>query len=250
MRTLYNRATWGVYAGANVRCNCCRGRFRRFRTYFTEAGHRALMCPRCGALGRHRVDWLYLTEHTDVLNHPVRVLHIAPEVCLETPMRKLSTVQYLSADYDSAQAMEHVDVTNIQYRDETFDGIICNHVLQLVDDDRAAMSELYRITKTGGWALLQSSVDASRETTVESRDEITATEGGGGRYEEVFMRLYGRDYATRLEQAGFSVTVADLVPSLPLTVQREFGLDPDETIYFCRKPPREAVGTASDTSPA
>ncbi len=232
-RALYNLATWRFYTGDNVRCNCCDGRFRRFRTYSTEDGHRSLMCPRCGSLGRHRVDWLYLIEHTDVLNRPTRLLHIAPEVCLATPIRRLSTVQYLSADYDSTLAMDHVDVTDIHYRDESFDGIICNHVLNFVDDDRPAMNELCRITKTGGWALLQSCVDMSRANTIENHKPTTADDV---RYEEVFMRSYGRDYATRLEQAGFAVTEANFVSSVPVAVQRELGLDPGETIFFCKKP--------------
>src|SRR5579859_7276562 len=87
LRSLYNGATWWFYAGRNVTCNCCGGQFRRFRHYSRE-GHEALMCPRCGSLGRHRVDWLYLTERTDALRQPLRVLHVAPEVCLEAPLRR------------------------------------------------------------------------------------------------------------------------------------------------------------------
>lgn len=231
---LYNRLTWRLYAGATVKCNCCGGRFRRFRLYTGDSGHQSLMCPRCGARGRHRVDWLFLTSNTDLLHRPVRVLHVAPESCLEGPLRRIPTVDYLSADYDSALAMEQMDITAIRHEDDSFDGIICNHVLQHVDDDRAAMSELYRVTRNGGWALLQSSVDMSRELTVE--DPVTPPlPGDADRYEEVFMRSYGRDYASRLEQAGFEVTVSDFVTKLAESDCRELGLDTAETIFFCRK---------------
>ncbi|MGH2866116.1 MAG: class I SAM-dependent methyltransferase [Solirubrobacteraceae bacterium] len=234
-KALYGRATWWLYAGRSVRCNCCGGRFRRFRDYSSEGGHRSLACPRCGALGRHRVDWLYLTDRTEVLQRPTRLLHIAPEVCLETPLRRMPNVDYLSADFDSTLAMDRVDVRDIQYGDESFDGVICNHVLQLIDDDRGAMSELCRIVRPGGWALIQSSVDDGLDDTIEELGAASAN--GSKRYEEVFHRIYGRDdYGRRLQQAGFEVTVSDFARDLQPATARELGLDLDETIYFCRKP--------------
>ncbi len=130
--------------------------------------------------------------------------------------------------------MDQVDLRSIQYEDESFDGVVCNHVLQLIDEDSQAMTELHRIIRTGGWALLQSSVDPSLERTIELRDR-SPLDRSAGRYEEVFMRRYGRDYAGRLEQAGFEVTVSDFARELPADVQRRLGLDLDETIYFCRK---------------
>ena len=236
LRAQVSRATWRLYAGSNVSCNCCGGKFRRFRVYVSDGGHRSLTCPRCNALGRHRVDWLYLTDHTDMLRRPARLLHVAPEVCLEAPLRRMAHVDYLSADYDSTLAMEKLDVRSIHHADESFDAVICNHVLQLVDNDRAAMSELCRIVKRGGWALIQSSVDEQREDTIE-KSLADRTDTDSGRYEEVFQRIYGRaDYIRRLEQAGFTVTISDFAGKLQPAVQDRLGLDPDEIIYFCRKP--------------
>jgi SAM-dependent methyltransferase len=234
LRALFNRLTWPFFVGRKVGCNCCGGRFRRFRVYATEDGHRSFMCPRCGSLGRHRVDWMYLTTETDALDRPLRLLHIAPEVCLETPLRRLPNVSYLSGDYDSSLAMERVDVRDIQHEDESFDAVICNHVLQLIDDEPAALRELHRVLRAGGWALLQSSVDPSLAETREN-EPVSTGDSPDGRYEEVFMRMYGRDYSDRLERAGFSVTVSDFARNLPAAVQAEYGLDPDETIFFCRK---------------
>ncbi|MBV9466276.1 MAG: class I SAM-dependent methyltransferase [Solirubrobacterales bacterium] len=248
VRALYNRVTWRLYRGSNVRCNCCGTRFRRFRTYIGVGGHRALMCPRCGSLGRHRVDWLYLTERSDALVGPVSLLHIAPEVCLESPLRTLPNVDYLSADYDSTLAMERLDLRNAHYADQTFDGVICNHVLQHIDDDRRAMTELRRILKPGGWALVQSAIDPSLERTVE-RPEPALAEDDSGRYEEVFMRLYGRDYRSRLAQAGFEVTVSEFAKEMAPALAGELGLDTEETIFFCRRPGSEDGEIASGADP-
>src|ERR1019366_8893224 len=194
IRALYSRATWRLYVGNSVRCNCCGGNFGRFRDYISESGHHSRACPRCGALGRHRVDWLYLTDRTDVLQRPTNLLHIAPEVCLETPLRRMANIDYLSADYDSTLAMDQVDVRDIRYGDESFDGVICNHVLQLIDDDLTAMRELCRIVKPGGWALIQSSVNDELDDPLD-RHVGDAVDEPPDRYEEVFHRIYGRaDY--------------------------------------------------------
>jgi SAM-dependent methyltransferase len=192
------------------------------------------MCPRCGSLGRHRVDWLYLTTQTDALKRPLRLLHVAPEVCLEEPLRRLPAIDYLSADYDSTLAMDQVDVTDIKYADDSFDAVICNHVLHLVDDDRVALREINRVIAPGGWALLQSAVDTALEKTADA-DRVTPMTAEDERYEEVWMRRYGRDFEQRLEEAGFDVTVSDFARHEPPERQRQLGLDPDETIYFCRK---------------
>jgi hypothetical protein len=235
LRTTYNRLSWPLLAGGEVRCNCCETDFRRFRLYVGDDGHRALACPRCGSLGRHRVDWLFLAGETGLLAPPVRLLHVAPEVCLAAPLRALAGPGYLSGDYDSSLAMEHLDVTAIAHPDGSFDAIVCNHVLQLVEDDRAALRELFRVLAPGGWALLQSSVDERRGETVEER-QPAAERARLGRYREVFMRLYGRDYAARLEEAGFQVTVSRFASELPEETRRRLGLDEQETIYLARRP--------------
>ena len=224
-----------MYLGSNVSCNCCNGHFRRFKVYIGEDGHRSFLCPRCGSLARHRVDWMYLTSQSDVLTKPISVLHVAPEVCLEAPLRRLPNVAYLSADYDSTRAMEQMDLERIDYPDATFDGVICNHVLQFVHDEHTAVREIFRVLRPGGWAMLQTAIDDSLERTREGRDP-SATEQNDGRYEEIWQRRYGRDYAERLEQAGFAVTVSNFVADLAPAVQQQFGLDIGEVIYFCRKP--------------
>ena len=231
LRRLYNLATCWIYAGRGVSCNCCGGQFRRFRTWTGPDGNRALMCPRCGSFGRLRVDWLFLTEHTDLLRRPQRLLHIAPEVALQIPLRRVPELQYLSADYDSRLAMEQMDVTNISYPDGSFDSIICNHVLQHVDDDEKALQELFRVLAPSGWALMQSPVNLSLARTVETARDPMFTKS-----DDHHLRVYGRDYVARLERAGFQVTVSEFARTRPPEEQHRLGLDPGETIYFCRKP--------------
>ena len=50
------------------------------------------------------------------------------------------------------------------------------------------------------------------------------------------MRLYGRDFKERLEEAGFAVSVDSYRPELAKDVIRRYGLKRHEEIYVCTKP--------------
>ena len=79
----------------------------------------------------------------------------------------MPNIAYTSADLDSPLADVKMDVHEIPFDDNTFDVVFCNHVMEHVDDDIKAMSEIYRVLKPGGWAIIQSPQDYSRETTLE-----------------------------------------------------------------------------------
>jgi hypothetical protein len=244
LRALYNRATWRLYVGDRVACPCCDGRFRRFRPWFS--GPRAQqMCPRCGSLERHRVNWLFLRDETNLLSGTSRLLHLAPETSLAGRLAALPHISYVSADYDSAIAMERLDVTDIAYPDESFDAIVCNHVLEHVVNDQKAMQELFRILTPGGWALLQVPLDLDRAATFEDPTVTNPRERERlfGQYDHV--RIYGGDYRRRLENVGFDVAVDRYAARLPAEQIDLMGLDIDEQIHFCQKPARTAVSAQS-----
>jgi len=237
LRRLYNRVTWPLYLGRRFACNCCGGRFRRFQSWTNAAGDSQPMCPRCGSLGRHRTEWLYLTKHPDLLTGRKRVLHVAPEESLERCLRRLPGVDYLSADFDSKTAMERMDITDIRHPDSSFDVIVCNHVLEHVSDDRRALSELHRVLSADGWALLQVPMDHDREVTFEDPTitEPAERERVFGQYDHV--RVYGRDYVERLEAAGFVVSVDDVVGTVSDEQVELYQLEP-ELIHLGKKTSR------------
>jgi SAM-dependent methyltransferase len=195
------------------------------------------MCPRCGALGRHRVDWLFIRDHVGLPRNEttIRLLHVAPEYALQRRLAEHPNVSYVSADLDSAMAMERMDVTDIRYDDNSFDAIVCNHVLEHVPDDRKALTELNRVLRSGGWAMLQTPVDQAREKTLEDPSVTDEAERMRLFGQHDHVRLYGRDYKGRLEEAGFSVTVEPYAKQLPAPTVARQRLDLDEEIYFCRK---------------
>ena len=117
------------------------------------------------------------------------------------------------------------------------DVIICNHLLEHVEDDSRAMSELYRIMRPGGWGIMLVPEDRSRATTFED-DSITDREERTrlfGQYDH--RRLYGRDYDQRLERAGFIVERIAFVAQLSDMERRLYSLGCDDMVIV-RRPNR------------
>ncbi|KPK62689.1 MAG: hypothetical protein AMK73_05780 [Planctomycetes bacterium SM23_32] len=237
-------------------CPCCGGSFRRF----LPAGgrrkvpnrkcpgcgslerHRAIWlymtnrtCPGCGSLERHRAIWLYMTNRTNLGRGPIRMLHFAPRPCLQKLLEAMPEVDYVTADLDSPRAALRMDLTDILFRDEVFDAVLCVHVLEHVQDDRRAMREVWRVLKPGGWAVLHSPVDRTREATLEDPGIVSPEDRERlyGQWDHV--RAYGRDYARRLAEAGFEVTCDDYLRGLGLEAARRHRLGSELDIYFCVK---------------
>jgi SAM-dependent methyltransferase len=141
---------------------------------------------------------------------------------------------YTTADLESPLATLHFDVQQIPLPNSSFDVIICNHLLEHVESDHQALCELYRIMRHGGWGIILSPIDESRETTFEDdsiTDEAERTRIFG-QYDH--RRIYGRDYADRLRQAGFEVEVIDYAAQLSPTERTLYALT-DERLYIVRK---------------
>jgi SAM-dependent methyltransferase len=182
--------------------------------------------------------WLYLTQKTNLFDgKQKKMLHVAPEPELSRLIQKADYINYLSADLFAPELMVKVmvkmDVTDIQYPDNTFDVIYCSHVLEHIPDDRKAMREFCRVLKAGGWAILQVPITAN--ATFEDPTVISPKERERLFGQNDHVRRYGPDYKDRLMEAGFSVTVDGFARNLDNHAVRRFGLVRNEDVYFCRK---------------
>lgn len=223
-----------LYIGDQCTCPCCNGNFRKFLLFGINQRVNA-QCPRCGSLERHRLLWLYLKNRTNFFVDNLKVLHFAPEYTFQVKFKLLPNIVYTSADLYSPIAMVKMDITNIDYHDNSFDVIFCNHVLEHIVDDRKAMRELFRVLRPGGWAILQSPIDQKLDRTFEDPSIVRPKdrERVFGRKDHV--RVYGRDYKDRLEQVGFTVKLDSYVKDLGIDMIRKYGLMADEDMYFCTK---------------
>lgn len=193
-------------------------------------------CPRCFSLDRERLLYLFLkTKRHYIFEENIKLLHVAPEKQLRRVFMSHSNIDYLTADMCSPLADIKMDITNIEQDDNTFDFVICNHVLEHIQDDAKAISELFRVLKPGGTAILQAPISYSIQKTIED-PSITDTK----EREKLFgqsdhVRIYGKDYKERLERIGFSVNVDDFIAELDQYVVHKYALLRDEKIYVCSK---------------
>lgn len=225
------------YRGERYTCPLCGHSYRKMLPYGYVTPRENALCPHCLSLERHRLLWLYLERETTLFESLPRLLHIAPEVCLMRhlkPHYKSSPESYKTADLESPLADLHFDIQQIPLTDETFDVVICNHLMEHVEDDRQAMRELHRILKPAGWGVLLSPVDLKRTTTFED-NSITDPEERTrifGQYDH--RRLYGNDFADRLREAGFKVEDLDYAAHLTAEERMRFAL-PEDHIYVIHK---------------
>jgi SAM-dependent methyltransferase len=241
------------YRGDQVECPCCEGAFSRF---LPHRGRPHAKCPGCGSLERHRVLWLFLQRETDVLERPGALLHIAPEYSLQRRLAAVEGLRYVSGDLDSPLAELEIDLMEIPFEADSFDFLICNHVLEHVEDDRRAMAEVHRVLKPGGWAILMCPVDGRRATTLEEPTAVTPAERHRLYGQSDHLRLYGRDYADRLAEAGFSVRAERYADGCDARSIRRFGLRREsdaafgeEDVFFCSKLAAGVRAQRSDARP-
>jgi predicted SAM-dependent methyltransferase len=231
------------YLGDRFSCPCCGGSFKEFisieRKFIAARPNNSLMlneqCPRCDSWKRQRVLWLYLKNYTNFFREPLKVLHFAPEYCLQKKFKKQPNLDYISADLFSSLAMTKIDITDIPYPDNTFDVILCSHVLEHIPDDRKAMKELLRVLKPTGWAILQVPIDRKRDKTFEDPAVTSPQERERLFGQHDHVRFYGRDYQDRLRDAGFVVEVNNYIKDLEDETVEKYSLDKQEDIYLCKK---------------
>lgn len=206
-------------------CPCC-GTTSRFRTFGLPPRLNALCCV-CGSVERHRMIRLYLQDRQDLFAGK-RVLHFAPEDALRPWIQGLAT-QYVPCDYMPEGDEIKVNIEAMQFEDDAFDFIVCNHILEHVDYV-TALRELRRVLKPGGTMILSFPVIMSWPTTYENAEVTTVKDRilHFGQYDHV--RYFGADVQDRIVEAGFEVE--PLVACEP-EVHR-YGLLRGETLFICR----------------
>lgn len=179
--------------------------FRKFLPYGYEHPRDNVLSPSTLSLERHRLLWLFLKNKTNFFTAQHKVLHFAPEQAFYKRFRKLKNLDYTTTDLNSPLADVKADICDLPFEDNSFDVILCNHVLEHIPDDTKALSELWRVMKPGGWGIFQIPQDLDRETTFEDNSITDKKQRAKvfGQYDHV--RIYGRDYFKTLEKAGFTV---------------------------------------------
>jgi len=193
------------------------------------------LCPKCLSLERHRLMWLYLKEKTGFFTEKLKVLHIAPEQCFYGRFRNMANLDYTTADLESPLADIKLDVQQIPLPDNTFDMVICNHVLEHVEDDHKAISEIYRILKPGGTAIMQVPVMMENEKTYEDPSVIDPDERLKHFHQKDHYRIYGADFPERVKKAGFRITETNFLGEITEDQKTKHRLPADEYMFGYKK---------------
>lgn len=231
-----------VVCGASVRALLTQGHdYPVLRELDVVGGQRKESdeCPICHANDRVRLVYLYVKSRTSLLTGPNRLLHIAPELGLADIFAVTETLDYVPADLDRQryrhlENLETFDLQNAPHPDESFDWIICNHVLEHIPDDRQAMREMRRMLKVGGAAILQVPLAEKLAMTREDPDIRGEAERIRLFGQRDHVRLYGRDYYDRLREAGFELELWNAFEAEP-ELAAAWSLNPRERLTIARR---------------
>lgn len=216
--------------GDAVFCPCCERSAREFV--------QRDICAFCESRPRQRFLWLYLQ---DLLSGGGKILHFAPEECLQSRLRKIKGIMYVSADIRSVAADHNVDLnspaeTVKRLGAGAYSVVIISHVLEHVENDANAMQALRLLTVPHGHVLIQVPMNTNSPKTYEDWT-INTPEGRLAAFgQDDHVRLYGLDFVERLESAGLNVTQVDPVDICSPEDIYRMRLKND-TIFDCRPLP-------------
>ena len=211
-------------------------KYRKFLPYgYGKNIRKNALCPGTLSLERHRLLWLFLERNTTFFNDKLKVLHFAPEQPFYKKFKSIKNWNYITCDLNSPLADIKADICKLPFKNFEFDLIICNHVLEHIDNDFKAMEEIYRVLKKNGIGILQVPIDESLSITFEDKTIIDPIKKSElfGQYDHV--RKYGKDFYDRLKSVGFKVKKIDVQKNLSEKEIKEYSLPKYEKIPFVIK---------------
>ncbi len=234
--------------GFKYTCNICHCKIKKWRpggnqhqifidNHIIGAGYRPnCNCPVCGVKDKDRLIYFYLNKYTDILKKPSTILHFAPEILIYKKIKKKCKInknfKYYNGDLDPNHADMVIDITNIDFPDNEFDYIICNHVLEHVLEEEKAFKELKRVIKPTGKIIFTVPVCISNAHTIED-DTITDPQERMSKFcQEDHVRLYGRDITERIKKYGLKVEEFKVNNR---KIEEKYGLLEDGIIYILSK---------------
>lgn len=169
---------------------------------------------------------------TDFLTTDVRVLVVAPDPFLA---RRGPTLpwQFLSIDIEPGKAMRQMDLTNLTLPNADRDLVIAYHVLEHIVNDEAALTEIRRVLRPEGRAILE--VPLLGEETDEELMRAAPEERAQRYGQPDHVRMYGRsDFARRVRRAGLDPQEVHVGETFGDRVE-QFRLQREE-VFFVAKP--------------
>lgn len=189
-------------------------------------------CPSCGSSSRHRLIALADAE-IGLLAEAKQghVLHFAAERCLLPLIMRAGPAKYVRADIEPTRGDIVLNIEALDLPHETYDVIICSHVLEHIHDGKA-LRELFRVLRRNGKLIAMVPIIEGWKTTYENDSICTwrarKVHFGGGTH----IRYYGQDFRDRLKSVGFEISEFCATPEQVV----RYSLIRGERIFVCNKP--------------
>ena len=235
VKTILKRIYAASLRGSKFYCPICEKGYRSFLPAGIQRRPNAV-CPGCGAFERHRLLWIAFENLIErgLLTAHGRLLHVAAETAIAGKLKASAVFHpYVMVDLTRRDDALPADIRHLPFQNDSFDAVICNHVLEHVPDDRKALSELWRVMKPGGWASLQVPISGSATLENPAITEPAERERVFGQADHV--RRYGYDYPVRLEAAGFRIRVLSKNDLADGHRQRALSLECENEVIFAWK---------------
>lgn len=162
-------------------------------------------CSKCRCTDRERHLLLYFMsiDFFKEINKK-KILHIAPEQHLGYILRALEPAEYICGDLHPRDKTHlKINCENMQFNENYFDAIICNHVLEHVSDLNKALSELSRCLKPGGRLIAQTPYSDRLKYTLEFTEVPSRDACIEFYYQDDHVRLFGMDIVDFFHKNGF-----------------------------------------------
>ena len=213
------------YKGSNFRCNICSKKLRKF----IEIPNTDKLCPNCGSSSRDRRLWQVLDS--EFLKIRTEILDFSPSRSIYRKLKKTPFISYTSTDLSGDFISEKsFNITDINIGSESYDLIICYHVLEHIENDSRAMKELYRVLRKNGTCIIQTPFKDGKiyeNPSLKTEEERLKYFG-----QKDHVRIYSvSGLKERLSNCGFEVDVRKFIEE----INNYTGFVENETILICHK---------------
>ncbi len=211
------------YIGNNYQCNICNFKM----SHFIKLKNKDRICPKCGSLARTRNLWNLLENEIQGKT----ILHFSPSPSLKTKIESLNNIKYVTSDYAGEfEATKRLNIESIDEPNDSYDLVICYHILEHIENDIKAMKELHRIIKPKGKCIIQTPFKTGEiyENKEVKTDEERLIHFG----QKDHLRIYSVEgLMNRLESVGFQTKLIEYKE-----VNNYYGYDINEKVIIAEKP--------------